>query len=679
MSEAPELFPRQNIIGSFKGIAERGFEFAADLIIPYRQQEISQPQLGQFVLVELSNPNEAVLGRITKMTPTGLLASPEGEDYIERMRERGDSAPEDLKQRKLKYRVQVKLLGVLRRGKKINFSPSQRRLPHLGARVAWSSVDVLRELCNLGCAEKLKKTELGDFALGEFVYSGKQLDSDDSVHLGPQLPVTFNITSLIARRTAVFARAGYGKSNLIKFLVSELYKSTPKTEDGRSVGTLIFDADGEYFWEDKKGRPGLCDVPHLQDKVAVFSNRKPDRSHYQRCLVDGVKLNLKTLRASDVFAMALTSDRQEQQNVLKLKYAKGKKWEKLVDTINQKGVAAEHTEIGLLLGYKEEAIKGSSAEISAAISNLNSVVNRLHDPESRMAESVLTCLSQGKIVIVDISLLNAGTGEAIAGLLMRKIFSHNQEKFTGSGGSPLPVIAVIEEAQRVLGAGRMDESSPFVEWVKEGRKYDLGAVLVTQQPGALSGQLLSQTDNWFCFHLLSQGDAAILGKYNSHFSNDILAHMVAEPIIGNCYMWSAPHQPFVLPVRIREFVLSEGDAKKTADMAKNKKTPSEENEKHFNDNTEKMTDDLRNAICNEYKENKLGLQDFDNNLRGIKTGKLYHLIKDVMPSDEFRPVDDLKTPLFKKIFGVVQEVKKDGVVYCCAPKEKWEGFFDDKN
>ena len=141
-----------------------------------------------------------------------------------------------------------------------------------------------------------------------------------------------------------------------------------------------------------------------------------------------------------------------------------------------------------------------------------------------------------------------------------------------------------------------------MEWVKEGRKYDLGAVLVTQQPGALSGQLLSQTDNWFCFHLLSQGDAAILGKYNSHFSNDILAHMVAEPIIGNCYMWSAPHQPFVLPVRIREFVLSEGDAKKTADMAKNKKTPSEENEKHFNDNTEKMTDDLRNAICNEYKK-----------------------------------------------------------------------------
>ena len=99
----------------------------------------------------------------------------------------------------------------------------------------------------------------------------------------------------------------------------------------------------------------------------------------------------------------------------------------------------------------------------------------------------------------------------------------------------------------------MDESSPFVEWVKEGRKYDLGAVLVTQQPGAISGQLLSQVDNWFCFHLLSQGDAAVLGKYNSHFSDDILAHMVAEPIVGNCFMWSAPHQPFVLPVRIRDF------------------------------------------------------------------------------------------------------------------------------
>ncbi len=69
----------------------------------------------------------------------------------------------------------------------------------------------------------------------------------------------------------------------------------------------------------------------------------------------------------------------------------------------------------------------------------------------------------------------------------------------------------------------------------------------------MAPELLSQADNWFCFHLLSEGDAGTLGKYNSHYSHDILAHLIGEPIQGNCYMWSAPKQPFVFPVRIRRF------------------------------------------------------------------------------------------------------------------------------
>ena len=37
----------------------------------------------------------------------------------------------------------------------------------------------------------------------------------------------------------------------------------------------------------------------------------------------------------------------------------------------------------------------------------------------------------------------------------------------------------------------------------------------------------------------------------------------SEPIPGNCYFWSAPDQPFVLPVRVREF----GKSSKTAHTA----------------------------------------------------------------------------------------------------------------
>ena len=673
-SDNPALFPEDKVIGSFKGFAERGFEFAADLVIPYRKQEISQPQFGQFILVELSNAEEAALGRITKLTPAGLLTSAEGEDYIEKMRERKDQVPEDLKQRKLKYRVQVKLLGAVRRNP-FRFAPSQRRLPHLGARVAWPSSEVLKKLCGLGCKSEDEKTDLGDFALGEFVYSGGSGSDGDFVELKPHLSVDFNIRNLIARRTAVFARAGYGKSNLIKYLVSELYKREPKTDEGRPVGTLIFDVDGEYFWPDSKGRPGLCDVPHLKNKLTVFTNRPNRGDVYDNWTGGGVKLDLRQLKPGDVLSIALSPERLEQQNVRKMMFMRREKWSELVDMFAGGGELPDNFgEIGNLLGYKTpEQIRNNSAEIGAAISNINAVVRLLHDPESRLANDVPRLLEKGEVVIVDISMLSASAGEKVAGLLLRKIFSDNQEKFTSKGGSALPVVAVIEEAQRVLGGGRMDESSPFVEWVKEGRKYDLGAVLVTQQPGAISGQLLSQVDNWFCFHLLSQGDVAVLGKYNSHFSGDILAHMVAEPIIGNCFMWSAPHQPFVLPVRIRNFEeiyeIKSGVSPDAPDIARSDAIAGEMVEEE-----EKLAKKLVDKMRAEKFHPKPRADD--TNLEGIYEGRLFIFIQQIASEKTNDEINRLKDSLFEKIFGNAPIFKDSGGKSqpndYCAPKAAWK-------
>ena len=666
----PPLFPEENLIGSFKGFAERGFEFAADLVIPYKGQNIPQPQFGQFILVELSNTDEAALGRITKMIPAGLLTSAEGEDYIEKMRTRKEQIPDDLKQRKLKYRVQVKLLGAVRRNP-FRFVASQRRMPHLGARVAWPSSEVLKNLCGLGCGPEDEKTDLGDFALGEFIYSGERKNEGDDIHLSPPLSVGFNIRNLIARRTAVFARAGYGKSNLVKYLVSALYEKEPKTADGRPVGTLIFDADGEYFWPNKvNNRPGLCDVPHLKDKISVFTNRAPRGDVYDKWTAGGVKLDLRRLKPGDVLSIALSPERLEQQNVRKMMFMRPEKWGELVDMFAGGGELPDNFgEIGKLLGYKSEAqIKSNAAEIGAAISNINTVVRLLHDSESGLATDAPRLLEKGGVVVVDISMLGSNAGEKVAGLLLRSIFSRNQETFTGQSGSPLPVVAVIEEAQRVLGAGRMDESSPFVEWVKEGRKYDLGAMLVTQQPGAISGQLLSQVDNWFCFHLLSQGDAAVLGKYNSHYSSDILAHMVAEPIVGNCFMWSAPHQPFVLPVRIRNF--DDKYRRKKGGAPDAPKVPRSEEVVKENDAAEKkMAEGLR--TCMHRERHAIKLVDFGD-MQGIWGKQLYRLICKIKPESEMRREDDLKWPLFRRLFSGAEIREKDGEEYYCAPESEWE-------
>ena len=84
----------------------------------------------------------------------------------------------------------------------------------------------------------------------------------------------------------------------------------------------------------------------------------------------------------------------------------------------------------------------------------------------------------------------------LAGIILRRIFDRNQEEFTKAEPRTIPVIAVIEEAQAVLNE-RAAAAEPYIAWVKEGRKYDLGALLITQQPGSIPNEILSQGDNWF--------------------------------------------------------------------------------------------------------------------------------------------------------------------------------------
>jgi hypothetical protein len=664
------LFANSQVVGTFKGFNERGLEFAAEIVAPYDASMLDRPQLGQFLLIELASTEEAALGRITRFVPSGLLATAEGEDYVNTMQARQQQVPEDLKKQRLKYRVQIKLLGSVRAvNKRVLYIPSQRRLPHLGAKVAMPSAAVLGELCRLsrGC------TDLGDYVLGEFLYCGSAVNCADTIFrpLDPKLHVTFDIRNLVSKRSVVFARAGYGKSNLIKYLVAELYRDQPRTDKGLPVGTLIFDADGEYFWPDTvRNRPGLCDVPHLKDKIVVFTNRNAPNPYYGSWKVGEVRLDIRQLPARDVIGIAVSPERQTNQNVLKLKSLNTTNWSALVDLIQTQGLQATDQAVGNLLGYTGQQIQNNVAEIAAARSNMSAVVRALHDPNSTLLSGTVEGVRTGSIVVVDISLLSGTAGSMLAGLILRHIFSHNQENFTGGDHPIIPVIAIIEEAQSVLGRN-LEESSPYVEWVKEGRKYDLGAIMITQQPGSMAPELLSQADNWFCFHLLSEGDAGTLGKYNSHYSDDILAHLIAEPIPGNCYMWSAPHQPFVLPVRVRSFeelyksgVVGNPDALAVG----------ETRAQQLSHILSSALDDLKGALIEALKGPGVKYVRVRGELVGVYTGQLYYLIKNIKRPSDTAPEEQLKVTLLNLIFGEgsVQVIKhSDGKDYHCVKVADW--------
>jgi uncharacterized protein len=552
------LFDNAQVVGTFLGFSEGGLEFHADLILPYQNYFQSSAMHGQFVLVALENDAEAILGRITTISAQGRLISSAGEDYALRQQRENRPIPEDLRDQFLKYRVNIRILGVLRfrdGDKPPVFVPSHRRLPHVGAKVAFLSDELLQHVAG-ATADGAHAVELGFLALGEFVYAGQDARVGDDERLqirDPAVLPRFDILHMVSRRSFVFARAGFGKSNLVKLLFASLYGGAegPVVEkrSGREapVGTVIFDPDGEYYWPDDKGRPGLCDVPALQDRLVVFTDKDGPSEFYRSFVVDKVRLDIRELEPAKVISLVIPAERQDHQNIAKLKQLRSPEWSKLVDEVwlGKGSTDLQHFCQALQLDPRQQ-----ENEALAARSNMVRVVTALHDPSSQLLRALIRALSDGRLCVVDISQMRGVQGLALAGVILQRIFEHNQDEFTKRQSRSVPVIAVVEEAQSVLGSSASQGEGPFISWVKEGRKYDLGAVLVTQQPGSIPAEILSQGDNWFIFHLLAEGDLRALQRANAHFSDDLLSSLLNEPLPGHGVFWSSVSEtPYPIPTR----------------------------------------------------------------------------------------------------------------------------------
>jgi len=549
-----ELFPRDQVVGIFRGFQQGGMEFHADLVLPYRNEFQSIPMHGQFLLVQLETPDEAVLGRIASFSSEGKLSFGSGEEFNIRAVREDRPIPEDLREQYLKYRVNIRVLGVLRKnGKGLTFIPSHRRLPHVGSKVAFPNNKVLREIAG----HNIEGAPIGHLAFGEYIYAAgsKSFQSQEWMQVvSPEVLVRFPIESLVSRRSFIFARAGFGKSNLNKLLFSKLYETTPfvSKRAGKQVpvGTVIFDPDGEYFWPDDKGRPGLCDVPALEDKLVVFTDRKNPSPFYQSFVAGGIKLDIRRLRPGDVISIALGPERQEQQNVRKLRGLPQDRWESLVNLIDTNGNTTPLDDICRLLDLNSER---QEAEALAARGNMTAIVKMLHDKSSQLMDMLVHALSDGKLCVIDVSQMRGGQSLVLSGLILRRIFDRNQQEFTAADPKTIPTIAVVEEAQSVLNENA-PAAEPYIAWVKEGRKYDLGALLITQQPGSIPVEILSQGDNWFIFHLLSAADLTSLKRANAHFSDDLLSSLLNEPIPGQGMFWSSVGgKPYPVNLRALSF------------------------------------------------------------------------------------------------------------------------------
>ncbi|WP_020485787.1 ATP-binding protein [Methylomonas sp. MK1] len=381
------------------------------------------------------------------------------------------------------------------------------------------------------------------------VYGG--YDAQSSIVIGNQsasegLSAQLDMDKLISRHCAIIGSTGSGKSNAVSIVVNAIAeKPLPSNR------ILMIDPHGEYASSlsgkcrvfrveanAKLGEGELC-VPFwalpFKELMAIFPGKLSDQNEdYIRSRV----LELKRVSATaigDLREEAITADSPIPFSINQL-------WFEL-DNFERTTLKADRiTPEELIVQGDAETLRsnqyppaglGSSApflntKAKGILGFLDGMRSRLLDQRynflfrpsgyspdiSGMTANDLpqlfsTWFSHGTpISILDLSTIPSNIMQTIAGCILKITYDALYwGQNTLVGGKKQPLLVVLDEAHAYLKSGEDSISSRTVQVIaKEGRKYGVGMLLVTQRPSELDETVLSQCGSIIALRMTNTRD-----------------------------------------------------------------------------------------------------------------------------------------------------------------------------
>ncbi|MFA6054404.1 MAG: ATP-binding protein [Thermodesulfovibrionales bacterium] len=438
------------------------------------------------------------------------------------------------KQKMFSYTYKVKILGTFTSDGK-DFVTAVRKLPTVSYHARHLTP---REFENILNRANENGVAIGKLCIGNDI----QLDKKD---------ILFDIGKLRERRTMIFAQSGFGKTNLMKVLIYNMMSDT-------SYGKLIFDLNGEYFLRGIKTY-GLGDIKEekIKENLVVYTDKKIEKYVKDSRFVFGgkVRINMtKQLTVGDIINFSTGFSEVMKSFLL---YLDDNQVEDFIANLTEyvNDPKKLHAAFPDFWDNKREASsRNTIAAIRKRLAYLIDETKGLHSPSSTLIEDIFKYLKEGKTVIVDLSLNDNAEASIISTIIVRKLFENNKRYFTEDKKEKvIDTVLCIEEAQNVLSDEFVkSNANPFVRVAKEGRKFGLGVIAITQRPSAISEEIRTQAENFFSFYMGNSDDIRALVKSNVNYDGVISKFIQTETITGNLYMVSA-NQSFALPLRVTNF------------------------------------------------------------------------------------------------------------------------------
>lgn len=313
-----------------------------------------------------------------------------------------------------------------------------------------------------------------------------------SAHIGSLLtrepgdvPVVLSVRDVVSTHLAILASTGAGKSYTAGVLVEELMQSYNR------AAVLIVDPHSEYHtMASVQGDKAFAGDDGYKPEVKIFT---PDK----------IRVRFSTLTEADVKYLLPdgTSDkmlhflRQAFRSLQDRLKAEGRReylysYHDLRDEVQKQQYGRDDKDAGD--GGNVSSIQGLLWRLDARFNRQDSIFHTHEHIE------LSELYRPGRCTILQLSEIEQTEQQVIVGTLLRRV---NKARELTVGGHvdkgenflDYPVFTLLEEAHRFAPAGHSVVSTNVLKQIlSEGRKFGVGIGLITQRPGKLDQDVLSQ-------------------------------------------------------------------------------------------------------------------------------------------------------------------------------------------
>lgn len=363
-------------------------------------------------------------------------------------------------------------------------------------------------------------------------------------------PIVLDVKDLVSTHLAIIASTGAGKSYLASVIIEELMRPY----NGAAV--LVIDPHGEYNTLEE-----LANHDEFGDSGAMAASRSaPRRPRYRATTLfkrhDQVKVRLSTLTLGDLRYL-LPSMTDKQHHFLgraydNLRHAKkGQPWtaEELKRAVADIA-RTSNEESG------DDSGNSTVAALQWKIDERFGDNNMVFDPHQHL--NLHEALKPGQCTVIQLNEVDERDQQVIVATLLRRIYNARVDTDRGKVHEgderhlSYPVFVLLEEAHHFAPHGTEVVTTAILKQIlAEGRKFGVGVGLISQRPGKLDADVLSQCLTQCIMRIVNEVDQKSVGSAVEGVGRELLDNLPSLSKGQAIIAGAAVNTPVICRVRQR--------------------------------------------------------------------------------------------------------------------------------